>query len=211
MPSPANVSCQHRSVSYSWEPTADYVDRANVTRLMPAHGTGTRTELRRRSLAEPAWFWNAVVKDLGIPFSTPYTQVLDATDGIQWTRWFVDGQVNIARACVDRWAADPAHAERPALIAESEDGTVRRLTYRELQVEVDRLAGALRAADVGPGEVVAVFMPMVPEAVIAAYAIAKIGAIYLPIFSGFAAGAVASRLRDAGARVVLTADGTRRR
>ncbi|MEA2353958.1 MAG: acetyl-CoA synthetase [Solirubrobacteraceae bacterium] len=198
-------------MEYAWEPTPEYIEEANVTRLMRAHGIGRLDELRRRSVAEPEWFWNAVVEDLGIPFARPYRRVLDAAGGIQWTRWFVDGQVNIAAACVDRWAADPAHADRPALIGESEDGTVQTLTYAELRARVDRLARALRAAGIGPGDVAGVFMPMVPEAVVAAYAIAKVGAVYLPIFSGFAAGAVASRLRDAGARILLTADGTLRR
>ncbi|MGI8800879.1 MAG: AMP-binding protein [Solirubrobacteraceae bacterium] len=200
-------------MGYSWQPTADYVEQANVTRLMRAHGIDSLAELRRRSVADVEWFWDAVVRDLGIPFARPYSRVRDATDGIQWTRWFIDGEVNIASACVDRWADDPRRAAGgpPALIGESEDGTVRSLSYRELQAEVDRLANALRAAGTRRGEVVAVFMPMVPEAVIAAYAIAKIGAVYLPIFSGFAAGAIASRLRDASARLVLTADGTRRR
>ena len=214
-------------MEYAWQPTAEVVDQANVTRLMRAHGIATLADLRRRSVEDLDWFWDAVIADLGIPFARPYTRVHDATDGIEWTRWFIDGAVNITTACVDRWAAD-AHAdadadadaranadadraEAVAVIGESEDGTVRRLSYAALHAEVDRLAGALRAAGIGPGDVVAVFMPMVPEAVIAAYAVAKLGAVYLPIFSGFAAGAVAARLRDAGARAVVTADGTLRR
>jgi acetyl-CoA synthetase len=195
-------------MAYSWNPTADYVERANVTRLMRAHGIDTLAELRQRSVDDCEWFWNAVVDDLAIPFAKPYTRVLDASDGIQWARWFSDGEVNIASACVDRWAGEPG---RPALVCEREDGSVRRLTYGELQLEVDRLAGALRAAGIGRGDVVAVFMPMIAEAVIAAYAAAKIGAVYMPVFSGFAAGAVAARLQDAGARVVLTAATTHRR
>ncbi len=195
-------------MEYAWKPSPEYVEGANVTRLMRAHGIRTLAELRRRSVAEPEWFWDAVVEDLGIPFAHPYAEVLDASRGIEWTRWFTGGRVNIAAACVDRWAGDPG---RRALIGESEDGTVRSLTYAELKVAVDRLAGALRGAGIGPGDVVAAFLPMVPEAVVAAYAIARIGAIYLPIFSGFAPAAVASRLRDAGARIVLCADGTVRR
>ncbi len=198
-------------MEYLWEPTADVVEQANVTRLMRAHGIDTLAALRRRSVEDLDWFWNAVVEDLAIPFARPYRRVHDATDGIQWTRWFIDGAVNITSACVDRWADDAARADAVAVIGESEDGTVRRLSFAALRTEVDRLAGALRAAGLGPGDVVAVFMPMVPEAVIAAYAVAKIGAVYLPIFSGFAPAAVAARLRDAGARAVLTADGTLRR
>jgi acetyl-CoA synthetase len=196
---------------FAWTPTPEYVEYANVTRLMRAHSIETIEELRRRSVADLAWYWDAVVRDLGIPFSKPYDRTYDDSRGIQWTRWFCGGEVNIASACVDRWASDPARADRLALIGEAEDGEVRTLTYAELRAEVDRLANALRAAGLGPGDGVGVFMPMIPEAVIAAYAIAKIGAIYLPIFSGFAASAIAARLQDAEVRLVFTADGTWRR
>jgi acetyl-CoA synthetase len=196
---------------YAWVPTADYVERANVTRLMRAHGIESIEELRARSIADIAWYWDAAVADLGIPFSTPYERVLDDSGGIQWCRWFVGGRVNIAAACVDRWLADPATADRLALVGEHEDGAVTTLTFGQLAGEIDRLANALRADGIGKGDAVGVFMPMIPEAVVAAYAIARIGAIYLPIFSGFAPSAIASRLQDAQAKVVLTATGTWRR
>ncbi|MDX6669310.1 MAG: acetyl-CoA synthetase, partial [Solirubrobacteraceae bacterium] len=196
---------------FAWEPTQEYVERANVTRLMRAHGIGTIDELRARSVADISWYWDAVVRDLGIPFAQPYEQVLDDSQGIQWCKWFVGGHVNLTSACVDRWTGAPELADRPALIAEAEDGVVRTLTYGDLAREVDALAAALRADGVSKGDTIGVFMPMVAEAVVAAYAIAKIGAVYLPIFSGFAASAIASRLQDAEARVVLTADGTWRR
>jgi acetyl-CoA synthetase len=196
---------------YAWRPTPEVVERANVTRLMRAHGVGSMEELRRRSVAEPAWFWDAVVRDLGIPFRTPYERVLDDSRGIPWATWFVGGRVNLAAACIDRWLDDPVRADAPALVAETEDGAVRTLSYRALAGEVDRLALALRAGGIGRGDAVGVYLPMVAEAVIAAYAIARIGAVYVPIFSGFAAGAMASRLADAGARLVLTADGSLRR
>jgi acetyl-CoA synthetase len=196
---------------FAWQPTNEYVERANVTRLMRAHGIETIDEMRARSVADISWYWDAVVRDLGIPFARPYDKVLDDSQGIQWCKWFVGGRVNLTSACVDRWTGAPELAERLALIAEAEDGAVRTLTYGELAREVDALASALRADGIGKGDTIGVFMPMVAEAVVAAYAIAKIGAIYLPIFSGFAASAIASRLQDADARAVLTADGTWRR
>ncbi|HEY8865717.1 MAG TPA: AMP-binding protein [Solirubrobacteraceae bacterium] len=196
---------------YAWEPSEDYVERANVTRFMRAHEIATIDELRARSVQDIDWYWDAVVKDLGIPFARPYKQVVDLSGGIKWAKWFVGGRVNLTDACVGRWAADPERAGQVALIAEAEDDELRALTYAELQDEIDRLANALRADGIGAGDAVGVFMPMVGEAVIAAYAIAKIGAIYLPIFSGFAHSAIASRLQDAEARAVITADGTWRR
>jgi acetyl-CoA synthetase len=107
---------------------------------------------------------------------------------------------------VERWRGDA-----PAIVHEDEAGAVRTLSYAELWAEVERVAGGLRALGVGPGDVVAVYMPMVPEAAVALYAAAAVGAVSLPLFSGFAARAVAARLRDAEAKVVFTADGTWRR
>jgi acetyl-CoA synthetase len=194
----------------AWGPTPEYVENANVTRLMRAHGMGSIDELRRRSVEDMEWFWDAVVRDIPIDFAAPYERVLDVSDGVPWSKWFVGGRVNLTYNCVDRHAASE-RAERTALIGETEDGEVRSLTYSELRREVDRIAAGLRLLDVGKGDRVAVFMPMVVEAVVAAYAIAKLGAIYMPIFSGFAPPAVAARLQDAGAKVLITADGGLRR
>ena len=183
------------SDKFAWEPTPDYVEHANVTRLMRAHGIDTIDEMRRRSVEDVEWYWDAVVKDLGLDFTTPYSKVLDTSNGVPWATWFTDGRVNITWNCVDRWAHDKAVAERTAVIGESETGEVRELTYKQLHKDVDRVAAGLLEMGVGPGDAVGVFMAMRPEAVVAAYAIAKIGAIYMPIFSGFAPSAVAARLQ----------------
>jgi acetyl-CoA synthetase len=202
---------ESRSVAeLAWKPTPEYVESANVTRLMRAHGVESIDALRRRSVEDMEWFWDAVVKDLGIEFTTPYERVLDDSGGPAWTKWFIGGRVNLTHNCVDRHVA-AARGDRVAVIGEGEDGTVRTFTYAELRREVDAIAAGLRELGIGKGDPVAVFMPMVPEAVIAAYAIAKLGAIYMPIFSGFAPSAVAARLQDAGAKAVMTADGGFRR
>jgi acetyl-CoA synthetase len=195
----------------AWEPTPEYVERANVTRLMRAHGIDSIGELRRRSVEDVEWYWDAAVKDLGIEFSVPYERVMDVSRGAPWATWFEGGRVNLVHNCVDRWAERDDTRDRPALIGESETGDSRTLTFGELRAAVDAVAAGLREAGVGKGDAVAVFMPMVPEAVISAYAIAKLGAIYMPIFSGFAPSAVAARLQDASAKAVMTADGTWRR
>jgi acetyl-CoA synthetase len=194
----------------AWRPTAEYTENANVTRLMRAHGVESIDELRRRSVEEPAWFWDAVVRDLPIDFAAPYERVVDLTDGVPWAKWFVGGKVNLTYNCVDRHAASDRD-DAVALIGETEDGEVRSLTYAELRREVDRIAAGLRGLGIRKGDPVAVFMPMVIEAVIAAYAVMKLGAIYMPIFSGFAPSAVAARLQDAEAKAVITADGGLRR
>jgi acetyl-CoA synthetase len=194
----------------AWRPSAEYVERANVTRLMRALGIKDIDEMRARSVDDIEWYWDAVVKDLGLEFSTPYDTVLDTSRGIPWATWFGGGRINLTWNCVDRWAHSDAK-DRPAIIGESETGEVSGLTYKELHKKIDRLAAGLLEMGVGKGDAVGVFMPMRPEAAVAAYAVAKIGAIYMPIFSGFAPHAVAARLNDCEAKVLITADGTWRR
>ncbi|HJV04762.1 MAG TPA: AMP-binding protein, partial [Actinomycetota bacterium] len=155
------------------------------------------------------WFWDAVVKDLGIEFFQPYDRVLDTSDGIPWARWFVGGKINLAHVTCDLWAERTP--DRIAALSETEDGEVRRLTYRELREAADQLANGLASLGIGAGDAVGIFMPMAPEIVAATLACAKLGAVYLPIFSGYAADAVATRLNDARAKALITADGFLRR
>ena len=195
---------------FVWEPTQENIDNANVTRLMRAHGISDFHELVRRSQDDIEWYWDAAIDDLGIDFTTPYTQILDTTEGIPFARWFVGGRINLVYNTVDRHASSE-QAGSTALIWEGEPGETRTISYLELSVEVNKVANGLIEMGIGVGDTVGVYMPMVPEAVIAAYACAKIGAIYLPIFSGFGAPAVATRLNDAGVKLLFTADGFYRR
>ncbi|MDX1450627.1 MAG: AMP-binding protein, partial [Acidimicrobiia bacterium] len=146
---------------------------------------------------------------LGIPFSHPYDSVKDSSDGIEWTRWFVGGRINLSEACVDRWAGETPDAT--AIVAEREDGTSSSLTYGELADAVGRCAGALAAAGVEKGDAVGVYLPMSPEAVVAFLAVARIGAIFVPIFSGYGPDAVADRLTDPPTKALVCADGFHRR
>jgi acetyl-CoA synthetase len=196
-------------VTIVWRPSEQIIERANVTRFMRANGIATEEDLIRRSVQDIAWFWDAVVRDLGLEFSEPYRTVLDTSGGIEWATWFGGGKVNLAHNCVDRWAARTPEAL--AVVWEGEEGAVRRVTYRELRETTDRLANGLVSLGVGEGDAVGIFLPMSPEAVAAVMACAKLGAVFLPIFSGFAADAVATRLNDAGAKVLITADGFPRR
>jgi acetyl-CoA synthetase len=196
-------------MTYTWHPSRDYLENSNVSRLMRKLGTATADELRARSVADISAFWDAVVKDLGIEFRVPYREVLDLTGGIAYPEWFPGGRVNVVDAAVHRWARQTPDV--PAVVHEAEDGTVRRLTYAELRDQVARVSGGLRRRGIGAGDAVAIYLPMTPEAVVALYAVASIGAVAVPLFSGFAATAIASRIRDSGARAVITADGTIRR
>jgi acetyl-CoA synthetase len=194
---------------FVWEPTAEYLSAANATRLMNRLGIDDYHELVARSADDPEWIWSAVVEDLGIEFFTPFDRVLDDSRGPAWPRWFVGGEINLSHNCVDRHAA--ANPDSAALLWEGEDEATRSLSYRDLLREVGRVANGLTELGIGSGDVVAVYMPMVPEAIVAMYGAMRIGAIYLPIFSGFGAPAVAARLNDSGAKVLFTADGFFRR
>ena len=193
-----------------WRPTAEYLDGANLSRFMARYGIGSYEEMVRRSVEDVAWYWSQVERDLGLEWERPYDRVLDTHQGIEWATWFGGGLINIAHNCVDRHAASEA-AERTAVIEEREDGSVRSRTYRELAAEVGRLANGLRSIGIARGDRVGVYLPMCVEAVVSMMAIAKIGAVYLPVFSGFAPAAVAARLEDAGARALISADGYRHR
>ncbi|MBI5350844.1 MAG: AMP-binding protein [Chloroflexi bacterium] len=177
---------------------------------MDKHGIKDFDELMSRSTSDVAWFTEAVLKFLDIKFQKPYSQVVDLSKGIALPHWCVGGQLNIAHNCVDKHFYSAAQ-KRTAIIYESEEGQVRQLTYGQLYEEVNRCANMLRAHGFKKGDSIGLFMPMIPEIVIALLAIVKIGGIVLPLFSGFGVAAIVSRLNDAGAKGLITADGVFRR
>ena len=195
--------------SYQWNPTTDYIEGANVTRLARAHGLAGIDELRARSVQDTAWYWDAAATDLGLRFRTPYSRVLDLRNGIEHPDWFVDGTLNIVDSCLLRWRDEAP--DRVAVVHEDEAGQIRELSFDQLATEVARAARGLRDLGIGAGDAVAIYLPMVPEAVIACYAVASLGAVLVPLFSGFASTAIASRLEDAKAKAVIVADTTTRR
>ncbi len=151
-----------------------------------------------------------MLDDLDIQFYEPFSQVLDTSRGIAWTRWCVGGRMNIVHNCLDKWIGTPVE-QRVAFRWEGEEGSLRHATYGELWRDVNRCAAGLKAIGIGKGDRVALFMPMCPELVIAFLAVIRIGGIVLPLFSGYGAEAVGSRLRDSDAVALLVADGFWRR
>ena len=154
----------------AWFPTPELMTESNVGRFMAAHGFTEFEELRRRSIDDPEWFWDAFVRFVDLPFTTPYTAVLDESRGIEWATWFTGGRLNVAAVCVDRWADDPEHRDQPAVLWEGETGEPRSMTYAELRSLTDAIAGGLAARGVGEGDSVGVFLPMLPETVATASA-----------------------------------------
>lgn len=193
-----------------WRPTREHIERAHLTAFMRQHGITDFDALMKRSTEEVAWFTDAVLKYLGIEFYKPYSQVVDLSGGIQLPKWCVGGKMNVAHNCVDKYQSSVI-SDQCSVAWEGEEGTTRTLTYRELYEQVNQAANALRSLGLGKGDAVGLFMPMTPEIVVALLAIAKIGGIILPLFSGYGAGAIVSRMTDADAKALFTADGSFRR
>ena len=193
-----------------WEPTAAHFRRSALARLYRRLGFESLSAFRERAAGNPAWFWEELVRELGVTWTTPPQETLDVSRGKAWARWFPGAGFNYTTAALDRWAARGRGGE-PALIWEGEDGATRTLTYRELLEEVGRTANALRSLGIQRGDRVGVFMPLTLECAVATLACGRLGAIFTPIFTGYGAGAAATRLNDSGAKLLITADGFYRR
>ena len=157
--------------------------------------------------ADPLGFWDEQAQH--ISWTTPYTEVLDWSDA-PFAKWFVGGKLNIAYNCVDRHVED-GYGAQVALRFEGEPGDRRDITYADLQREVSKAANALIELGIKTGDRVMIYLPMIPEAVIAMLACARIGATHSVVFAGFSATALQSRIEDAQAALVITADGQFRR
>ncbi|MGY1707613.1 AMP-binding protein [Geodermatophilus sp. SYSU D00697] len=194
----------------AWTPPPGAFAASPAGRMAARHGITDAHEFAARAAADPEWYWAAGMADLGIPWMRRYETVLDLSRGPEHPRFFVGGQLNWADFAVDRWVREGRGAAR-AVWWEGDDGATRTLTYAELKSSVDAAAGALRAAGVGTGDVVALLLPMVPEAIATVLAAAKIGAVVVPLFSGYGPLAVRARLEDSGASVLVTCDAVPRR
>ena len=194
----------------AWTPDPATIESANLTAFMRAVGVRDYDELLSRADAESAWFFDEWLRYLNYRFYRPYERVLDDSGGAPWLRWCPGGTTNVVLNALDRWRGTATY-DKLALVWEGEDGAKRSYTYRDLDREVCRFAGALRSLGLTRGDVIALFMPNVPEAVIALLAIPKIGALAMPLFSGFGPDAVQARLELGGAKAIVTVDSSSRR
>ena len=181
---------------------------SNIARFMEKHGISDWHQLVEKANSDIGWYWDAVNEDLGIEWFRKYDKTFDSSAGIPWTKWFINGKCNIISNAIDRHAK--SQPDKTAYIFANESGS-KKITYRELDEQVSRLAGALLKAGVRKGDVVAIYLPMIPEAFYAIFACSKIGAVHTTIFSGFSAQALYSRLVDSKAKLLITADTVRRR
>jgi acetyl-CoA synthetase len=183
---------------------------SQLGRFLAQHQLPSYDALCDKAADDPEWFWRAVMDFHQLHFFKPFDQLLDVSKGPQWAQWCVGGTTNLAWNCLDR-TLSAGRGDHSAVVWEGEDATHRSLSYRELASLVGRAATGLNDLGCGRGDVIGLYMPMVPETIAAYLAIVSIGAIALPMFSGFGAQAIAERLADAQAKVVVTADYTYRR
>jgi acetyl-CoA synthetase len=182
-------------------PPAEFAARARIRSL------AEYAELWNRAAADPAKFWAELARD-ELHWFKPFTKSLEWSE--PFAQWFVGGRTNVAYNCLDMHLA-AGRGGRAAILWEGEPGDTRRLTYAELHREVCKFANVLKQLGIGPSDRVSIYMPMVPELAIAMLACARIGAIHSVIFAGFSAEAIAERNRDAGAKLIITADAGWRR
>ena len=194
------------NTSFIWRPEDhDWTRDSHVAKFMRAHGCKSIAELRRASVDRNEWFWDQAVSDMGLEWTKPYTRVRDLSSGFPWTRWFLDGQINITQNCVDRHVRD-GHGGETALFYESDSGRPeesRRVTFAELAILVNRCATALRKSGVQPGDCVALYAPMQIETVVALFGTMKIGARFVPIFCGYGREALRERLALCEAKILF--------
>ncbi len=197
--------------SYAWQPPSDLVAQSNLTAFLRMTGQPNYDALATKAEADRAWLMEAVFKFCDVRFYRRYDQMLNVSRGEPWARWCVGGTTNIVLNCIDKHRDTPIW-DQTFLVWEGEDPHEQRtLSYRELDRDVGRLAQGLRDLGVGRGDVVALYMPNLPETFVAFFAVLKLGAIVLPLFSGFGPSPIQSRLNHGEAKVVITANGTYRR
>jgi len=193
-----------------WQPNEQWMQESNLQKFMHKLEVKSYDELYKQSINDVAGFWDAVLKDLNIEFYKPYSNIVDTSNGIEFPQWCVGAEMNIIHNCLEKWQGTDT-ANKIALKWEGEEGTVKNYTYKELNLEVNRCANALRQLGLVKGDAIGLFMPMVPELTIAFLAIIKIGGIILPLFSGYGPKAISTRLADADAKAIFTTDGAYRR
>ncbi|MCH9831612.1 MAG: acetate--CoA ligase [Actinomycetia bacterium] len=180
----------------TFPPSTEFAENSNIT-----------ADLYTQADADRLGFWEQQARELD--WDTDFTEVLDWSDA-PFAKWFVGGTLNVAYNCVDRHV-HAGFGDQVAIRFEGEPGDQRNITYRELMGEVSKAANALQELGVTAGDRVAIYMPMIPEAVVAMLACARVGAAHSVVFAGFSAEALRSRIQDAQAKLVITADGQNRR
>lgn len=188
-------------------PSEEFANQTNVKKWMDKHGISSYAELLEKA-KNLEWFWAEAAEEAGIRWFKSYDKVLEWNR--PWARWFVGAECNIVYDAIDKHVKT-WRKNKVAYIFEGEPGDIKKLTYNDLYIEVNKLANALKSLGVKRGERVGIYLPMIPELPIAMCACAKIGAIHSVVFSGFSAAALRDRMVDCEAKVLITSDSFWRR
>ncbi len=194
-----------RKVVFS--PSKETVNQSNINSLKDFIGLDTIEELYKYSDEQIEKFYDYVVKHTGVWFSKPYRSIRDSSEGKENTKWFIGGEINVTYNCVERYKK----SQNPAIKCAYEDSPIRVITFAQLDDITGRLAGSLQNLGIVKGDRVGIFMPMVPEAIFALYSIMRIGAVAVPMFSGYGRDAVKTRIDDAGIKYIFTLESYSRR
>lgn len=196
--------------NYAWTPDPQLIQQSRQTEFLRSEGLSSFEEMATKATEDPGWLWDAVIRYGKLEFYQPYTRIMDDSEGPAWTKWCVNGTTNLVRNCMDRHRGTPIY-DKTYLITKSEDGDSHSYSYKEFDQLVCRCAGGLQKIGIGKGDVVGLYMPNLAETLIAYFAVIKLGAIIMPLFSGFGGGACIERLGLAGAKALITADFARRK
>ncbi len=185
---------------YVYNPTREMIESTNIFKFAKYNNIKEIKDLYARADSDPEWFWDSLVRYLGISFFRNYDKVIDTGHGNEMARWFVGGRVNIAYNAVERYSNE----KKAAIIYESEDGSTVSISYKELDQYTGKLAGSLKKAGIKKGDRVGIYMPFNAKSVIAFYSVLRTGAVAVPMFSGYGGEAVGVRSMDAGIKFLFT-------
>jgi len=193
------------NLKIEWEPTDEIIKNSNIYKVLKDENL-TYESFLEKSFSDYEWFWRRFFKDINFKWDKEFDKVIDISNGKEFPKWFLNGKLNISKNCLDY-----NNQNKIALISENEERIVRIYTYNELLKEVNKLSNALLNLGVSEGDRVALYLPFIPEVVISLLAISRIGAIAVPLFSGFSEEPIKLRLNISKAKAVITADGFKRR
>lgn len=194
-----------------WFPDSEEIKQTRLYKWMNALGYDNYDSFYAKSIEDIGWFWDQAVQELGIEWYKNYDEPLLSHDDWKYPRWFVNGKMNVSENAVGKWAKNSRTADNMALIWEGDNGEEKTFTFSQLNQEVHAAAAGFLKLGIKKGDIVTIYMPMIPETVISMLALAKIGSIFSPVFSGYGAEAVATRIEASQAKYLITADGYYRR
>ncbi|SIS45601.1 AMP-binding protein [Salimicrobium flavidum] len=194
-----------------WIPSEESKQATRLYQWMKRLGYNDYEAFRQQTVTDISWFWDEAMKEIGYEWFTPYEETLDLSKGIPHPNWFLGGTTNATLNALDKWTKDEKKKNEIALFWEGDNGDKRKYTYQELEEEVNGFAKGLQKLGINEGDIVTLYLPMLPETLISMLAISKIGAVFSPAFSGYKAEAVKTRIDASGAKAMITADGFYRR